>query len=104
MSNLEKPINDQSDIEIEIYMANLTDNYIKGFIKGYTNKTIENLLKCILEKTELDLEKTKEEIFDNISLIIFKKHPREIEKLENKAIKLAKEGMTPSDILDKLLK
>lgn len=100
---LEKPINDKSDIEIEIYMANVTDNYIRGFVEGYTGKTIENLLKEIL-KRDLDLENTKEEIFDNISQIIFRKYPAEIEKLENKAIKLAKEGMIPNEILDKLLK
>ena len=101
---LENPINDYNNSEIEIFMANLTDNYIKGFIKGYTNETIENLLKCILEETYLDLENTKEEIFDDITRIIFKKHPGEIEKLEKEAIELAKEGMTPNDILDKLLK
>ena len=107
MSNLEKPINDKINIEIEVFMTNLMDNWIRGFVEGYSERTIENLLKSINEKidiTDLDLEDTKEEIFDDITRIIFKKHPREIEKLEKEAIKLAKEGMTPSDILDKLLK
>ena len=85
-------------------MTNLTDNYIRGFVEGYSERTIENLLKYILEESYLDLENTKEEIFDDITRIIFKKHPQEINKLENKAIELAKEGMTPNDILDKLLK
>lgn len=104
---LEKPMNDKINIEIEVFMTNLIDNWIRGFVEGYTGETIENLLKSIQEKadiTDLDLENTKEEIFDDITRIIFKKHPGEIEKLESKVIKLAKEGMTSNDILDKLLK
>ena len=104
---LEKPINNKNNIKIEVFMTNLIDNWIRGFVEGYTERTIENLLKSIQGKintSDLDLEKTKEEIFDDITRIIFKKHPGEIEKLEKEAIKLAKEGMTPNDILDKLLK
>ncbi len=107
MTDLEKPINDKKDIEIEIFMTNLIDNWIRGFVEGYSDKTIENLLKSIQKKTniiDLDLENMKEEIFEDITWIIFKKHPEEIEKLEKEAIELAKEGMAPIDILDKLLK
>ncbi len=105
MSNLEKPINDKINIEIEVFMSNLIDNWIRGFVEGYSEGTIENLLKSIQEKiniSDFDLENTKEEIFDDITRIIFKKYPHEINILEKEAIKLAKEGMTPSDILEEL--
>ena len=43
-------------------MTNLIDNWIRGFVEGYTERTIENLLKSIQGKintSDLDLEKTK---------------------------------------------
>lgn len=106
-SILEQPINEYADWEIQLFIEELIKSWTEGYIKGLLGANIEILLKTF-QKNRLkadknqNLEKTKEEILEEIKCIIFKKYYREIMKLEIRAFILAKDGTAPQKILDKL--